>query len=141
MGYSMAIGQALIPIPIVGSAIGALVGSALTSSYYNNLINTLQTKELEHQERMRIIEECHAAAEQTKAFRAELEGYLQAYFKDYRECFDTAISCMQFAYQTGDADGVIAAANKITQKLGGQVQYETVDEFKRFLDSDEAFVL
>lgn len=40
-GYSMAVGQALIPIPIVGAAIGALVGSALTSSYYHNLINTL----------------------------------------------------------------------------------------------------
>lgn len=44
-GYSMAVGQAVIPIPIVGAAVGALVGSILTSSLYNQLINTLQTKE------------------------------------------------------------------------------------------------
>lgn len=140
-GYSMAIGQALIPIPIVGGAVGALVGSMLTSTYYNNLINTLQTKELEHQERMRIIAECHAAAEQTKAFREELEVYLASYFAEYRTCFDTAISNMRFAYETGEADGIIAGANSITRKLGGTVHYETVDEFKNFLDNDSIDVL
>ncbi|MBU5488795.1 hypothetical protein KQI77_11715 [Clostridium sp. MSJ-8] len=141
IGYSMAVGQALIPIPVVGGAVGALVGSMLTSTYYNNLINTLQTRELEHQERMRIIEECHAAAEQTKAFRKELEMYLDNYFNDYKDCFDTAISSMRFAYTNGDADGMIASANEITRKLGGQVHYETVDEFKCFLDDNSTDIL
>lgn len=141
MGYSMTVGQALIPIPIVGGAIGALVGSMLTSAYYRNLINTLQTRELEHQERMRIMEECHRAAQQTKAYRDELESYLEAYFKDYRDCFDTAISSMQFAYQCGDADAVIASANDITRKLGGTVQYENVEGYRRFLDSGAVFKL
>lgn len=141
MGYSMAVGQSLIPIPIVGGAIGALVGSILTSNYYNNLINKLQIKELEHQERMQIIAECQAAAKQTKAFREELENYLKSYFKEYRECFDTAISSMRFAYQAGDADGMIASSNKITRKLGGQIHYETVEEFKSFLDDDSIDIL
>ena len=43
---------------------------------------------------------------------------------------------MRLSFETGDADGVIASANEITRKLGGQVQYETVEEFKSFLDSD-----
>lgn len=141
MGYSMAVGQALIPIPVVGGAVGALVGSMLTSQMYNNLIHDLQTKQLEHEERVRIIAECHAAAESARAFRAELEQYLDSYFEEYRTCFDDAISSMQLSYETGDADGVIAGANEITRKLGGQVRYETVSEFKSFLDSDEDDVL
>lgn len=141
MGYSMAVGQALIPIPIVGGAIGAMVGSMLTSTYYNNLISTLQTRQLEHEERMYIIEECHVAAEQTKAFRMELEAYLESYFQEYRECFDTALSSMRFAFQAGDADGMIAGANEITKKLGGQIHYETVEEFKQFLDDDSIDIL
>lgn len=140
-GYSMAVGQAAIPIPIVGGAIGALVGSMLTSSYYNNLINTLKIRELEHLERQRIIAECHAVAEQTKAFRLELEAYLESYFKEYRECFDTALSSMRFAYEVGDADAIIASANDITRKLGGQVHYETVEQFKSFLDNDSIDIL
>lgn len=132
MGYSMAVGQTLIPIPIVGGAVGALVGSMLTSNLYNNLINDLQTKQFEHEERMRIIEECNAAAEQARAFRAELESYLDSYFQEYRTCFDSVLSSMRLAYETGDADGVVAGANDITRKLGGEVQFETVSEFKDF---------
>lgn len=137
MGYAMAAGQALIPIPVVGGAIGALIGSTLTSEYYHNLINTLQTRELEHQERQRIINECNLAKEQIIAFREELECYLNNYFEDYRKSFDMALSSLQFSYEVGDSDGVIAGANEITRKLGGQVRYETVDEFKMFLDSDD----
>lgn len=141
MGYSMAVGQALIPIPVIGGAIGALVGSMLTSTYYNKLIGMLQTKELEHKERQRIIAECKAAAEQTKAFREELEVFLQSYFKEYRECFDSALSSMHFSYEVGDADGVIASANEITRKLGGQVYFDSVEEFKDYLKDDSIDIL
>ncbi len=141
MGYSMAVGQALIPIPIVGGAVGALVGTMLTSNLYNELIRNLQTKQLEHEERIRIIAECNAAAEQARTFRLELESYLNSYFEEYRSCFDAAISSMRLAYAMGDADGVIAGANDITRKLGGQVHYETVEQFKDFLNDGAADIL
>lgn len=140
-GYSAVVGQALIPIPVIGGAIGALVGSTLTSGLYHSLINILQTKELEHQERLRIIEECKEAAEQARAFRSELELYLENYFREYRDCFDEALSEMRFAFQIGDADGVVAGANQITRKLGGRVVFETEEEFDVFLNSDIVDVL
>lgn len=141
MGYSMAVGQAMIPVPIIGGVIGALVGSTLTSNYYHSLIDALAQKEFEHQERMRIIAECHEAAEQTKAFRLELEAYLNKYFHEYQDCFDTAISSMQFSFQSGNADGVIASANIITSKLGGKVNYRNVEEFKEFFDNTEIDII
>lgn len=141
MGYSMVVGQTLIPIPIVGGAVGALVGSVLTSNLYNNLINELQTKQLEHEERLRIIAECNVVAEQARKFRSELESYLDSYFQEYRTCFDSALSSMSLAYEMGDADGVIASANDITRKLGGEVKFETVSEFRIFLDNDEDDIL
>lgn len=140
-GYSMTIGQTLIPIPIVGAAVGALVGSVITSKYYNSLINTLKTKELEHQERLRIMAECKKAAAEERAFRAELESYLQSYFREYRDCFDEALSEIQYGFQSGDADSVILGANQITRKLGGKVYYETVEEFKDFLADDSTDIL
>ena len=140
-GYAMTVGQAVIPIPIVGAAVGALVGSMLTSNYCNQLILMLQTKELEHQERLRIIAECEKTARRARAFREELEVYLASYFKEYRDCFDNALATINMSFQMGDAEGVIAGANQITQKLGGKVYYNNMTEFKGFLFDDSIDVL
>lgn len=51
------------------------------------------------------------------------------------------MSSIHLAYQTNDADGIIAGANQITRKMGGKVQYETVEEFECFLDDDSIDVL
>lgn len=141
MGGAMAIGQAMIPIPIVGGAIGALVGSVLTSYYYNTIINAFLTKKFEHQERERIIAEYNMAARQTKEFREELELYLNQYFQEYREFFDRTLMSIQFAYQNGGSEEVIERANMITRKLGGQVYYETVAQCGKFLESDKIDIL
>lgn len=141
MGYSMAVGQTLIPIPIVGGAVGALVGAVLTSNLYNGLIDDLKNRQYEHEERMKKIDECKAIAEQARAFRIELQGYLDKYFDDYKQCFDSALQSIEVSFENGEADGVIMAANQITYKLGGTVKYNNVDEFKTFLDSDEDDIL
>lgn len=40
-----------------------------------------------------------------------------------------------------NADKVIKSANNVTRSLGGKPQFDSVDEFKKFLDSDEPFIL
>lgn len=140
-GYSTLVGQALIPVPVVGAAIGALVGSLVTSKYYNYLVNSLKSKEIEHHERLRRIAECERVAAEARAFRAELESYLNEYFQEYQDCFDEAISEIRFSLREGDADGAIAGANQITRKLGGNVYYETTAGFKEFLANDSIDIL
>lgn len=135
-GYSMAVGQALIPIPVVGAAVGALVGSLLTSSLYNKVIDELQNKKLAHDERMRLIQEAEQLGDQERQYRQEIEEYLQNYFKGFEDCFDEALSTIEESFKQGDADGVIEGANKITEKLHGTVQYDSVESFKDFLSSN-----
>ena len=122
-----------------GGVIGALVGSVLTSWLISNITEALRKSELEHQERMRLIAEYEEAKRQEQAFRSELEAYLREWFRDYLECFTQALSGMQEAFASGDADGVIAGANAITRKLGGNVQFETVAEYRQLLASGAAF--
>lgn len=140
-GYSAAVGQALIPIPVVGAAVGALVGSTMTSKYYNELIMKLKTKQLEHEERMRIAAECEQVAREARAYRDELEGYMEKYFADYKNCFSESLSEIHNAFHAGDADAVIAGTNKITRKLGGNIYYETVKEFEDYLADDSVDIL
>ncbi len=140
-GYAMMAGQALIPIPIVGAAVGALVGSALMSRYCSALFGDLQGKEMRHQERLQIMEEYKRSAEQSRAFQAELQKYLDDYFGEYRHCFDEALYTIRSSFQIGDADGIIAGSNQITEKLGGKVRYRNMEEFKKYLAEDSTDVL
>ena len=57
--------------------------------------------------------------------------------QEYRAYFDEIVSSLELSYELGDADGVIAGANDIIRKLDGNVQYNTEEEFKSFLDSDD----
>jgi hypothetical protein len=134
-GYSMAVGQALIPIPFFGAAFGVLVGSKVRD-FCEHLIATLQMGDLEHQERLRIIEECERAAQAAREFREELEGYLKAYFQDHQDCFDDAFTKIKVSLWEGDADEAIAGINQITRKLGGNVPYNNMDEFRARLWDD-----
>lgn len=141
-GYFMGIGQALIPIPIVGAAIGGMVGGILTSSYIASLREGLSiSNKYEHEERMRRIAECEKAVEELKAYRAEMEKYLEAYFKDYQSCFDEALNLMKLSFEEGDTDGIISGANSITEKLGGKVKYRNIEEFKVFLSDETVDVI
>lgn len=140
-GYAAAIGQTLIPIPVVGAVIGALVGTMASSAMYNHFIGSLQQRQLEHEERERLISEYQHFADEARRYRNELEEYLDAYFQDYRDCFDDALSTIMGAFKRGDTDGVIKGANQITRKLNGTVKYENMNEFKSFIFSGETDIL
>lgn len=136
IGYSSAIGQSLIPIPVVGAAVGALVGSVVTSKCYRALMNTLQSKSYEREERRRITAECEMMAQKIKEYRLQMESYLDAYFQEYQSCFDEAFYEINMGIQMGDADGIISGANRITRQLGGKVYYENTKEYRKFLKSN-----
>lgn len=136
-GSAMAIGQAVIPIPIVGAAVGALVGSVAMSKLYNDVVYSLKNKQLEHEERMRLIEESRYIRDQLINFRKELELYFSDYFNDCTECFSFSLTTIKSALLNGDANGVIFGANEITKKLGGKVKFNNMNEFYDFLLSNE----
>lgn len=46
MEYSMALGQAVIPIPVVGAAIGGLAGSFVASNGYNLVVETVNNSKV-----------------------------------------------------------------------------------------------
>lgn len=136
VGYTMGVGQAVIPIPVVGAAVGAAVGAVMSGALYHTLLGCVgDTPEI--RQRNEVIRRCREAAEAARAYRQELQAHMDAYFADYGHCFDEALADIRFSFAAGDADGVIRGANQITRKVGGTVKYESVEEFKQFLDDGE----
>lgn len=139
--YGAAVGQIMIPIPVVGAALGAMVATMATDSYCKGLMQTLQNRQLAKQERERIQAECQEAIRYQQQFRQEFETYVEQYFSDCQECFANALANIRGSMLSGDANGVIAGANKITRKLGGQVHYDNMAEFDDYLMSKETDIL
>lgn len=140
-GQAIVMGQTFIPIPFIGGLVGALVGSFLSSQLCGKVGETLRRKDLEHQERMRLQAEYTKAKEQAIEYRQELESYLDNYFRDCRACFEEALSEIYLAFQSGDAEGVVQGANKLTRKLGGTVQFNNRKEFCEYLSKNPINVL
>ncbi len=138
----MAVGGALIPIPVVGEAIGLYVGSILTEIYYNSIVDNLVMNKYEHEERMRIIAECEAAKQELIRRREQLEEYIDQNIRELKDCFKQSMEKIYLGFENGDADLIIEGANGITQKMGGKVNYNNVEEYKKFLlDENSTFIL
>ena len=131
-----AAGQMLIPIPVVGGMIGSMLGYALASSCYGELLGALKQAKLAHEERLRVEQECAEAIALIRQYRAEMEKAVAAYLSDHIAVFTDAFGQMNRAIGLNDIDGFMAGANAITAKVGGKVQFSNYSEFDSFMQTD-----
>lgn len=131
------IGQAVIPIPVVGAMIGSMVGYTISSASYGLLLESLKEKELARERRIAIEKECEEHIKLIRAYRKELEENIIQYLGKYMVLFNNAFEELKSSLNIGDVDGVIANANKVTSALGKEVQFNNFDEFNDLMNSDE----
>jgi hypothetical protein len=140
-GKSFAIGQLIIPIPVIGGMIGGMLGYVLSSVCYGQLITALKEAKLARERRIQIEAECTEAIRMIREYRAEIETAISKYMSDYIITFHTAFDELKTALNIGDIDGFITGANRITRKLGGKPQFENMSEFESLMNSSDKFIL
>ena len=150
-GYTMvnsalfaAIGQAAIPIPVVGALAGSLIGSVLGTLSYNILHDSLEEAAIAREERIRIEKECQEIIAMLLKLRAAMEETANRFFAKERKVFGEAFVLLQEGLSAAgfDVDACIAAANGITRTHGGRPQYESFAEFdETFMPSDDPLIL
>lgn len=136
-----AAGQILIPVPVVGAMIGSMVGYALSSACYKELLGALKEAKLAHEERMRIEKECEEAIKMIVQFREEMNESIEKYLKDMRKTFSTELENAEKAIWNDDIDAFISAANNMSVKLGKKPQFNTFKEFDAFMETETALKL
>ena len=135
--YFAALGQIVIPIPVVGALVGGMVGYALNGALYRYVTNALNGAKLAREERIRIEAECAEAIKMIRENRATMEAAISEYLADHTAVFQAAFDDIKTALDLGDIDGFIAGANAITCKLGGKPQFNTFSEFDTFMQGSE----
>jgi len=135
------IGQAVIPIPIVGELVGGMVGYALSSATYGVLMNSLKEAKLAHEERIAIEKACEEHIKMIREYRAQMNEIVEQYLSGAMEVFNESFSGIKDALDIGDVDLVIESANNITASLGGNKPFETMDDFNNKMLLGETFKL
>lgn len=123
------IGQAAIPIPIVGGMIGGMVGYALSSATYGILMSSLKEAKLAREERIAIEKACAEHIEMIREYRKQMNELIEEYLSEKMEVFNESFSGIKSALAIGDVDLFIDSANSITESLGGNKPFETMEEF------------
>lgn len=135
------IGQAVIPIPVVGGLIGGMVGYALSSATYGVLVNSLKEAKIAHEERIAIEKACEEHIKMIREYRAQMNAIIEEYLSETMDIFDQSFSGIKAALAIGDVDLLIESANEITDALGGNKPFETMDDFNKKMLLGEKFVL
>lgn len=120
---------------------GGMIGYALASACYSVLSSSIKEARLAREERIRVEQECEQHIALIKAYRSQLNDMINQYLKDKMEVFNDSFDAIKNSLCIGDIDGFIAGSNKITEALGGQVQYSDKKGFDALMNSNKAFEL
>ena len=135
------VGQAVIPIPVVGGLIGGMVGYALSSATYGILMSSLKEAKLAREERIAIEKACEEHIKMIREYRAQMNAIIEEYLSETMEIFNESFSGIKAALEIGDVDLLIDSTNSITDALGGNKPFETMDDFNNKMLTGTTFKL
>ncbi|WP_373054445.1 hypothetical protein [Thioalkalivibrio sp.] len=142
--YYGAVGQAVIPIPVVGALVGSTVGYFVGSILYKaGIISLGDTQEVKmaKQRRAEVEAICLQAIPMMQRHREELEALINEYLRSQEEMFKRAFSGMESALLEWDPDAFTAQLNTICESFETGLPFKNFAEFDDFMrDSDADFV-
>lgn len=134
-----ALGQIAIPVPVLGAAIGGMIGYTLSSMFYQcaldaakgaalSRVQLQRTREIETAARARIAEE-----------REALNAFTSSEIPQLRK--DTDLLFRAVSAGTENMDELFFAINNYATLLGKNLEFQTMSEFEDFMDSDRPLTL
>lgn len=139
MGYYGVLGQAAIPVPVVGflvgSSIGFVIGNAILSSGHLSLGETAAVKaSRERYEEVKAL--CDVLIPKVQESRNYLEVYLEKYFSERREEIGEALLKMEVAANEGNMESFTVSLDKVNSLFGASLHIKNFEEFDDLMLSD-----
>lgn len=140
-----AIGQAAIPIPFAGAAIGSLIGYTISSLSYKELTISLKEAKLSEEHYLKVKQECEEARSLMDMYLYENEKFFKEQFnilKDDVDKYFAVIDNLIIDAEYQDVDGICKAVNEIGLKVfNTELKYNTREECHQLMLSDEKLIL
>ncbi|MFS2008571.1 hypothetical protein ACCD06_01635 [Azospirillum sp. CT11-132] len=143
--YYGALGQVLIPIPVVGamvgSSVGYFVGNILHQSGVISLGESAQVR-VARERRERIEQLCVEAVARMQAARLAMTELMEEHFAAQAAALSTAFDDMDEAMMSWDADGFMKGLTNLNSTFSLSLPFHDFESFENFMHDDDAvFVL
>ena len=138
--YYGAVGQALIPIPIIGALVGSTVGYFMANVLHQSGLFALgeAARVKVARERKEQIEQlCLAVIPQMRAARLEMEQILEENRIARQVFIADVFSQMEDSILSVDADQYIQALNRLNGAFGHDLGFKNFEEFDQLMQDDD----
>ncbi len=143
--YYGALGQAIIPIPIVGAMIGSTVGYFVGSMLHQSGLiglGEVAVVKVARERRERIEAMCLESIPLIRQHRSELEALLKTHFAERRQLLTQAFDGMEQSLVSWDANDFTQHLESVNQAFGKSLPFKSFNEFDAFMkDKYSVFVL
>lgn len=135
VGETTAIGQLMIPIPVVGAAVGSLCGMIICKGLMG-FFEEQKQKRIRQQERQQLQSQYQQISELLDQYTRQYEEFARKFNLRKAEFYGNELVSIEEAYVKEDYAAISASCQTISTALTGKkAQCETLDDFFDFLDS------
>lgn len=139
MSYYAILGQAVIPIPVVGALAGSLAGYAIGNTFYNSGLFSIygDSKIVKQSKRRRekIEKISKLMIPVMKENRLKLDLYMEKYFSDRKEIFISAFNHLDIALKSNNSNSVTENLSKINKSYGKELTHNSFNDFSDWIES------
>ena len=143
--YYGALGQAVIPIPIIGAMIGSTVGYFVGSMLHQSGLiglGEVTVVKVARERRERIEAMCLESIPLIRQHRLELEDLLKTHFAERCQLLTQAFDGLEKSLVSWDAGDLTQHLESVNQAFGKSLAFKSFNEFDTFMkDRDSVFVL
>lgn len=129
--YYAGFGQVLIPIPIVGTLVGSIVGFFVGNLLYRSGTITLGESvvvNLAKERKEKIIHMTNKLIPIIQKNRKELETYIHTYFSERKEIFTEALNNLDISLNSNDNELFMQSLENINNQYGKTLEKKTFEE-------------
>jgi len=135
VGETTAIGQLMIPIPVVGAAVGSLCGMIICKGLMG-FFEEQKQKRIRQQERQQLQSQYQQISELLDQYTRQYEEFARKFNLRKAEFYGNELVSIEEAYVKEDYAAISTSCQTISTALTGKkAQCETLDDFFDFLDS------
>lgn len=130
--YTATVGQALIPIPVVGAVIGTLVGSIIAGAFGSSLLAAAAAEKQAEAEYRVIRAQADIFIQKAQEERKQFELWVGRFFAERAQAISAGLETLEKGCEDGDFKTATAGMNRIAQSFQKTLPFQNQKEFEEF---------